>query len=61
MAKTITENQKMAYSVEDVAVQTTLSKAFIRNEIRSGNLKCRRVGRRVLILNDDLQNYLKRG
>jgi hypothetical protein len=38
--------------------QTTLSKAFLRNEIRAGNLKVKRCGRRVLILRDDFMNYL---
>lgn len=52
---------KLAYSVEDVSNQTTLSKAYLRNEIRDGNLKAQRFGRRVLILHEDLENYLKQG
>jgi excisionase family DNA binding protein len=50
--------EKMAYSVDEISEQTTLSKAFLRNEIRAGNLKVRRCGRRVLILKDDFMNYL---
>lgn len=50
---------KKAYSVKQVSEQTTLSGAFLRNEIRAGNLKVKRFGRRVLILDEDLQNYLK--
>ena len=50
--------QKIAYSVEEISEQTTLSKAFLRNEIRAGDLKARKIGRRVLILKDDLMNYL---
>ena len=49
---------KLAYSVEEISEQTTLSKAFLRNEIRDGNLKVKRCGRRVLILKDDFMNYL---
>ena len=61
MLETVTERQdKMAYSVDEISEQTTLSKAFLRNEIRAGHLKVQRFGRRVLILNDDLQAYLKR-
>ncbi len=52
--------EKMAYSVDEISEQTTLSKAYLRNEIRAGHLKVQRFGRRVLVLNDDLQNYLKR-
>ena len=59
MLKTITEKrEKLAYSVEEISEQTTLSKAFLRNEIRAGNLKVKRCGRRVLILKDDFMNYL---
>lgn len=59
MLEGITEQQnKLAYSVEQISEQTTLSKAFLRNEIRAGKLKVKRCGRRVLILKDDFMNYL---
>ncbi len=53
----VTEN-KLTYSVEELSEQTTLSKAFLRNEIRAGKLKVKRCGRRVLILKDDFMDYL---
>lgn len=56
----VTVTPKIAYSVEEISEQTTLSKAFLRNEIRAGHLKVQRFGRRVLILREDLQAYLKR-
>ncbi len=56
MQEIVTKN-KLAYSVEQISEQTTLSKAFLRNEIRAGNLKVKRCGRRVLILKDDFMNY----
>ncbi len=49
----------MAYSVDEIAEQTTLSKAFLRNEIRAGRLKINRFGRRVLVLDKNLKNYLE--
>lgn len=52
------EKQRLAYSVDEISEQTTLSKAFLRNEIRAGKLKVKRCGRRVLILKDDFMNYL---
>lgn len=59
MLETISEKQdKLAYSVEQISEQTTLSKAFLRNEIRAGKLKVKRCGRRVLILKDDFMDYL---
>jgi excisionase family DNA binding protein len=52
---------KTAYSVEEAAEILGLSKAFLRNEIRDGNLKIQRFGRRVLILSQDFQNYTQNG
>jgi excisionase family DNA binding protein len=54
-------NNKAAFSVEEVAKQTSLSKPFLRLEIRRGRLKAKRFGRRVLILKDDLEAYLENG
>jgi len=53
-------NEKLAYSVDEISKQTSLSKPFLRNEIRAGKLKVRRAGRRVLILKDDFMNYLNK-
>ncbi len=58
MENTVLTNFKIAYSVDELSKQTTLSKAFLRNEIRAGNLKVKRCGRRVLIVKDDFMNYL---
>jgi len=59
MQESVAQN-KLAYSVEEISAQTTLSKAFVRNEITAGHLKAQRFGRRVLVLNEDLQNYLRK-
>lgn len=56
LAQTMT---KIAFSIEQISEMTTLSKGFLRKEIREGRLKARRYGRRVLIMNDeDLARYL---
>lgn len=60
MQESVTKFDKLAYSVEEISAQTTLSKAFVRNEITAGRLKAQRFGRRVLVLNEDLQNYLRK-
>lgn len=60
MLSAITETTKKAFSIEEISKQTTLSKAFLRLEIKRGKLKAKHFGRRVLILNEDLQNYLQR-
>ena len=60
MFSTVSEVQtKLAYSVDEIAEQTTLSKAFLRNEIRAGRLKINRFGRRVLVLDKNLKDYLE--
>ena len=49
----------MAYSVKEAAKTSNLSASFLRLEIKRGNLRVRRIGRRVLILSSDLQKYLE--
>lgn len=58
MIKENTGETKMAHSIKDISKQTTLSQAFLRNEIRAGRLKVKKFGRRVLVLTEDLQQYL---
>lgn len=54
-------SQKFAYSIKEISEKTTLSKAFLRNEIRANRLKVRKFGRRTLVLSGDLQSYLNKG
>ena len=61
MLQSVTDQQKLAYSVEELSEKTTLSKAFLRNEIKAGRLKTQRFGRRVLVLADDWQAYSEQG
>ncbi len=61
MLDTILEKSKMAFTVEEIAEQTTLSKAFLRLEIKRGKLKVKRFGRRVVVLYEDLRNYIDNG
>lgn len=53
--------EKMAYSVDEIAEMTTLSKAFIRGEIRAERLNSTKFGRRVLVMTEDLTAYLEKG
>lgn len=56
IVKNVTESQeKLAYSIADAARLTTLSKSYIRQEIKNGKLEIRRIGRRVLIMPDSLR------
>ncbi|HEY8559485.1 MAG TPA: helix-turn-helix domain-containing protein [Pyrinomonadaceae bacterium] len=60
MLTSVTENQKMAYSVEEISEKTSLSKGYLRNEIRAKRLKAKKFGRRVLVLAEDLEAYLRK-
>ena len=53
--------ERLAFSVEECAALTSISKAMLRKEIKAGRLKVKRAGRRVLILKDDFMNYLNEG
>lgn len=57
---TITSD-KRGFSVEEISEQTTLSKAYLRNKIREGSLRATRFGRRIVVLAEDLETFLKSG
>ena len=53
------KNEKIAYSITEAASATSLSAGFLRKEIAAGRLKKTKKGERVIILRDDLNDYLK--
>ena len=57
----IDKREKLAYSVDEVSEQTSISKSYLRNAIRDGRLKVSRIGRRVIIRHDALEEFLKQG
>lgn len=62
MASLISVTQgRLAWSIAEIANRTGLSIGFVRKEIRAGRLAARRAGRRVLVLDRDLQLYLGDG
>lgn len=50
---------KLAYSVAEAANKVSMSKSYLRNEIRAKKLEAKLIGNRVLILNSDLQIWLE--
>lgn len=50
---------KLALSIAESSEKTGLSKSYLRLEIKRRHLPARKIGRRVLILADDLRNYLE--
>lgn len=61
LTKVTETKEKRAYSVEEISSETTLSKAYLRNKIRNGELEATRFGRRVLVLAENLEKFLKKG
>lgn len=53
--------KRLAWSLAQISILTDLSVGFLRNEVRAGRLVARKFGRRVLIRDEDLRDYLKRG
>lgn len=50
--------RRRCYTVAEVSEQTTLSKATVRNMIKDGRLRVKRLGRRVVILAEELDQLL---
>ncbi len=46
-------------SLADAGYATGLSKSFVHQMVQSGRLPAFRVGRRVLIATDDLENFVR--
>lgn len=53
--------ERIAWSLSDISDSTGLSLGFLRNEVRRGTLPIKKFGRRVLVLEKDLRNYLEGG
>jgi excisionase family DNA binding protein len=51
---------KLAWAVEEAAQSTGVSKGYLRKIIAAGELKTTRAGRRVLIRDADLREWLDR-
>ena len=54
-------SQRIAWSLAEISEATGLSLGFLRNEVRSERLPIKRLGRRVLVLEEDLRSYLTEG
>ena len=53
--------QRLAWGLAEIAESTGLSLGFIRNEVRRKALPVKRFGRRLLVLEKDLKDYLAKG
>lgn len=61
MIESITgKNAKLAWTLQEIAQETSLSVEFLRLEIKRGRLKRKKFGSAVRILHQDLIAYLTR-
>lgn len=51
--------KKIAYSIKEVAQLIGVSPGHLRNENLRGKLRFVKSGRRILIIDEDLQTYLR--
>ncbi len=54
------KTERLAWAIEEAAASTGLSKGYFRKIIAAGELKTTRAGRRVLIRDCDLKEWLDR-
>jgi excisionase family DNA binding protein len=57
----LTTLHRLAWGLSQISECTGLSVPFLRAEVRAGRLPVRRFGRRVLVRDEDLKDYLARG
>jgi excisionase family DNA binding protein len=60
MHSSATKPEPLVYTVEEAAAVTTLGRSTIKQQIADGKLRVIRVGRRVLIPRQSLEDFLAR-
>lgn len=51
-------NKVLSYSVAEAVEASGVGRSFLYEQIKSGRLKARKLGRRTLILAEDMQSWL---
>jgi hypothetical protein len=59
MKKISIEKGKKAHSVKAAAAHFDASVQFVRKQIKLGHLRAKRCGRKIIILDTDLQSFLE--
>jgi excisionase family DNA binding protein len=49
---------KLAFSIDEVAIRSGLGRDAIYDAIRTGRLKAKKMGRRTIIMTDDIRQFL---
>lgn len=51
--------KKLAFSIPDLVAAANISRSVLYEQIKSGNLRVRKVGRRTIVLYEDAESWLK--
>lgn len=51
---------RRGHSIRDICLSLGVSKGFVIGQIKKGKLRARRLGRRTIVLDEDLRLYLDR-
>lgn len=51
-------SQKLTFSIEEVVIETGISRTYIYDQIRAGRLKAVKAGRRTYVRSDDLHSFI---
>lgn len=51
--------EKLAYSIEDAIKAASVGRSLLYSEISAGHLRVRKIGRRTVILREDLTEWLR--
>ena len=50
--------KRLAWGLAELAGELSVSLPFLRKEVRVGSLKAKKIGRRVVVLAEDVERYL---
>jgi excisionase family DNA binding protein len=52
------EIKRQGFSLKEIAMMYGFSLGFVEKEVRHGKLRARKVGRRLIVLQEDLKQWL---
>jgi excisionase family DNA binding protein len=58
MSENLAEPRRRAHSIEQVCALTSLGREAVYTAVRDGRLVARKVGRRTIVTDDDLRQFL---
>jgi hypothetical protein len=60
MAEQNSDAATLAYSIEEAAARANIGRTMLFSALKAGALKGRKIGRRTVVLDSDLRNWLEK-